>query len=480
MSYDQSEQAVPSQGRQTLRARLVLKMNTLMFRFTFWYVLSLLTVILCIGLFIIGNVSHYFIADTKLELLAVEQKLKSTLQDEMHADWNLIINELLYPEHVNYDVKIADAAGNTIAQSRGWDDNIRNEEIEVDLKWTDTIWWSWKGGLFFQDEVKWNQPNGEKGTIYIHVHLNAIERLLKIIVKVLLFTAIISGTLGTFLIYHITRRNLSPLFSITNAVRKMRNLPNLNQRIPIPVTPIELTNLARTINQLLDEHEELLEREMHFITNASHELRTPLTAFRGHVNLIKRWGNQNPVVLNQSIQALDQESQRMQRLIIQLLAVARHGKVSIKQDKVNLNILLEEVLRQLWKQEYEIVFQLHDEQPTYVTGDREQLRQVAVILIENAIRYTNPHGRIDIRIMQSKQHVCFSVADTGIGIPQAEQSKIFDRFYRVDKARSRVTGGTGLGLAIARQLVNNHHGTITVKSELGQGSTFTVCFPSPV
>lgn len=110
-------------------------------------------------------------------------------------------------------------------------------------------------------------------------------------------------------------------------------------------------------------------------------------------------------------------------------------------------------------------------------GDEDQLRQVAIILIENAIRYTNPGGWIRVEVARNQGRVCFSVADSGIGIPDDEIGNIFDRFYRVDKARSRATGGTGLGLSIAKQLVNNHHGSITVESRLGEGSTFTVCLP---
>ncbi|WP_072729937.1 cell wall metabolism sensor histidine kinase WalK [Paenibacillus sp. NAIST15-1] len=449
--------------------------NTLMFRFTIWYVLSLLAVILLIGICIMGAVTHLLLQDSKQELFAVERKLRESIQDGF-LEWQSLLDELLYPDHANYDVQIVSSDGRKLAQTRNWDEAFLAEQKNR-FRWFDTVQWNTDYGLFIRDEVIWNQTNGQVGRIYIHVQLHSIERILLIMTKVLVITALASSTAGSLLIYQITRRNLSPLFSIMNSIVQMKNSPNLRQRVHVPKTPVELTKLAERFNQLLDEHEELIEREMNFITNASHELRTPLTAFRGHVKLLKRWGNQNAEVLQKSLDSLDLESQRMQRLIVQLLTLARSGKSPSPKEQVNLTDIVREAIKQLWKSDSKISLRLHLNKAAYVHGDKEQLRQVAIILIENAIRYTNDLGWIEVAVYQEKENACLRVSDSGIGIPEEELDKIFDRFYRVDKARSRVTGGTGLGLPIAKELVEQHHGTIRVESTIGQGSTFIVCIP---
>ncbi|MBG9791985.1 histidine kinase [Paenibacillus dendritiformis] len=452
--------------------------DTLMFRTTMLYVLSLLGVIVWIGLFIMGTVSHTVIQDTRRELTAVELKLIDTLETPADKQYQDILDEMLYPDHANYYVQVIEASGRVLAQSRGWYEAYDTDQQEVKLNWVvDTLKWNAKSGLFFRDQLVWNPLGGGEGTIHIRVQLNNVERLLQIMVQVLFITGLISSTVGSLLIYHVTQRNLSPLFAITNAVRRIQDHPDLKHRIPLPDTPRELNDLARTLNHMLVQLGEQVDREKNFVSDASHELRTPLTAFRGYVKLLKRWGTSNPDVLNRSLEALDQESQRMQRLIAQLLTLARTGSITPSRERIDLSDTIHQAIHQLWTEDRGITLRVNLDKDAYVLGDGDQLRQVAIILIENAIRYTNPGGWIRVEVARNKESVCFSVADSGIGIPADEIGNVFDRFYRVDKARSRATGGTGLGLSIAKQLVNNHQGSIEVDSRLGEGSTFKVCLP---
>ncbi|WP_042227787.1 sensor histidine kinase [Paenibacillus popilliae] len=452
--------------------------NTLLFRTTLLYVLGLLGGIIWIGIFIMGTVSHSVIQDTRQELTAVELKFIDTLETPAGKLYQDILDEILYPDHANYYVQVIDASGRVLAQSRGWVEANDTNQQEVKLNWVvDTLKWNAKSGLFFRDQLVWKPLDGGVGTVHIRVQLNNVERLLHIMAQVLFITGLISSTVGSLLLYHVTQRNLSPLFAITNAVRRIQDDPDFKHRIPVPDTPQELNDLARTLNHMLMQLGEQVEREKNFVSDASHELRTPLTAFRGYVKLLKRWGTSNPDVLNRSIEALDQESQRMQRLITQLLALARTGSITPNRERIDLSETIHQAIHQLWGEERGITLHVNLDKDAFVLGDEDQLRQVAIILIENAIRYTNPGGWIRTEVARNRERVCFSVADSGIGIPADEVGNVFDRFYRVDKARSRATGGTGLGLSIAKQLVNHHQGSITVESRLGEGSTFTVCLP---
>ncbi|WP_152395555.1 HAMP domain-containing sensor histidine kinase [Paenibacillus guangzhouensis] len=450
--------------------------NTLMFRFTAWYVLSLLAIILFIGVCIIGAVSYFLIQDTKHELKAVEQKITDGLEETIE-DWQEMLDEILYPDHANYNVEIRNSKGIAVAHSRGWGVSPNaNDPDKVELTWLGPFQWNATQGLFLYDEY-FHHSNGHKMTIRIQVQLNNIAHMIGVMIKVLSITGIFSMIIGSLLIYHLTRRNMRPLFAIMDAMRGMSDSTDMKLRIPVPCTPKELSDLAQTINYLLDRLEDQIEREKSFVSNASHELRTPLTAFQGHVQLIQRWGKQDPSVLEQSIQALDQESRRMQRLTNQLLTLARTGNMIMKQDKVNLGNTVTDAIQPLWRGVTHKSLEEHVDPYVYVLGDEEQLRQIAIILFENAIRYTPDGGSITIRVGERNGEVLFTVADSGIGIPKDDLDKIFDRFYRVDKARSRETGGTGLGLSIAKELVQNHGGEITVSSTLGVGSTFQVTLP---
>ncbi|BAU28559.1 signal transduction histidine kinase [Aneurinibacillus soli] len=451
--------------------------NTLMFRFTVWYIVSLLAVVLLIGIMMTGTVSYFLFKNTKQEMEAIQYKLQIASQEDK-VNWQETLDELLYPDHANYFIEINDSTGKTVARSRGWEKDFNNEIQKTQRKWFKGLLWDDQDGLFFVDKKSWSQKNGQKGQMHIAVQLSNIENLLILIVKVLGLTTVVGALIGSFLIYHLTRRNMRPLLAITDAVDNMKHFPNLSKRIPVPEGPQELTNLSSTFNTMLQELERQFEREKGFIADASHELRTPLTALRGNLKLLKRRGKDNPEIFEKSIASMDEEGLRMQRLISQLLELARSDHVQTKKIKVNVATVIQDAVEETWQDSNGISLTCEVDERIFVLGDIDQLRQVTVILLENAKKYTNTGGSVKIFAQQKGDHVEVSVQDSGIGIPEEDIPKIFNRFYRVDKARSRKTGGTGLGLSIAKQLVELHNGAIDVQSVEGKGSIFTVYLTS--
>ncbi|MGM7700265.1 sensor histidine kinase [Pseudalkalibacillus sp. Hm43] len=274
-----------------------------------------------------------------------------------------------------------------------------------------------------------------------------------------------------------TKRKLQPLLSIIHSVKKVKSYADLKEPIAVPDTPKELNDLAESINILLHRLGKQLEREKSFIANASHELRTPLTSFNGYINLIKRWGKDQPDVLETSIAALDSENNRMKRLLDQLMTLAKSEQIETQFKTVDLVDICKAAIQHVWNSESGIELVENYENHVFVKGDEGFLSQVVIILLDNAQRYSSEGDTVKIQLRHSDGHVKMSIADSGPGIPLEDQERVFERFYRVDKGRSREMGGTGLGLAIAKELVELHGGEISLESELGEGSTFRVLLP---
>ena len=223
------------------------------------------------------------------------------------------------------------------------------------------------------------------------------------------------------------------------------------------------------------------ERQQRFVSDASHELRTPLAVLRANGELLQRHANDSIANNIDQVDAITAEAEAMTKLVDDLLLLARadEGEATIAREPVSLGAVAEELGRDMeaLATEHHITLRV-DAQPVQVEGDRHRLRQLGAILLDNAIKYTEPGGRVGLHCIQSGKWVEFSVTDTGPGIPDHLQSKIFDRFVRADAARTRATGGAGLGLAIAKWIAEAHGGRIAVESEPGAGTKFTVRLPA--
>ncbi len=225
-----------------------------------------------------------------------------------------------------------------------------------------------------------------------------------------------------------------------------------------------------------------MQQQKQFVGDVSHELRTPVAVIEGHLNLLERWGKDDPQVLEESIQASLQESKRMKHLIQEMLDLTRAEQVDLQYpDKTtDVNEVLNRTVNdmRMIHQDFTITYDDADLKPdTIVKIYRNHLEQILIILIDNAIKYSTDRKEILVAAATEEDKVKILVQDFGEGIAPDEQDKIFNRFYRVDKARTREKGGNGLGLAIAQKLVESYHGKISVSSTLGSGSKFMIEFP---
>ncbi|MBM3128733.1 MAG: HAMP domain-containing protein [Chloroflexi bacterium] len=295
----------------------------------------------------------------------------------------------------------------------------------------------------------------------------------------LLIAGIAAGLLfafgiGAVLAYHA----LAPIDRITQTAHTIARANDLTRRIEAKATRDEVGRLAATFNAMLGRIEELFRAQQRFVADVSHELRSPLTAIRGNLDLLRRGALDDPEARQETLAAIEAESARMQRLVQDLLLLAQaDAGVPIEKRVVELDTLLLDVFRQARLNAGNVKVSLGSEDQVQVIGDADRLKQLFLNLMDNAIKYTPSGGAVTLSFARENDWVRVAVADTGVGIPAQDLPKIFDRFYRVDKARSREKGGTGLGLAICKWIVDAHNGRIEAQSEVGKGSVFTVWLP---
>ena len=271
---------------------------------------------------------------------------------------------------------------------------------------------------------------------------------------------------------------LKPIQEITDMAATL-SANNLSNRINIAGTKNELKDLALVINNMLDRIERSYNSQKQFVSDASHELRTPIAVIQGYINMLDRWGKDDPAVLDESISAITQEMNSMKDLVESLLFLARH-------DKKTLMLEIEvfdpcEVAAAVHREAKLIssgyVFTLSPLEHCMIQADKNMVKQVLRVLCDNAVKYTPEGGQIRIGVQAAAEGCLLSVTDTGTGIKAEDLPKIFDRFYRSDSARTAQLSGHGLGLSIARIIVLAHGGKMNVRSKNGAGSTFIVQLP---
>ena len=279
--------------------------------------------------------------------------------------------------------------------------------------------------------------------------------------------------------YGLARRALAPVDRMVERARSI-NAEQLNARLPIDNPGDELGRLATIFNETFARLESSFERMRHFTADASHELRTPLTAIRS-VGEVGLRGRRDEAAYREIIGSMLEEADRLALLVDRLLMLSRAdtGQAKLSMDVVDIGALAEEVAEQLGvlAEEKGQSIQVHFDPVPHWVGDRVVLRQALLNLVDNAIKYTPAGGSIEVRVAHTDSGTTIDVSDTGPGIPEELQSRIFDRFYRVDRARSRENGGTGLGLAIAKWAVEVNGGQLTLESANGAGSRFRITLP---
>jgi heavy metal sensor kinase len=319
--------------------------------------------------------------------------------------------------------------------------------------------------------------------------LNTLLIILIITVPLALMVAILGGQF-------LAHKALKPVDNITQTARMITS-QNLNKRIDPPKVNDEISRLIETFNEMISRLDQSFRQIKQFSSDASHELKTPLTILKGEVEVMLR-KERTPQEYQQTLKSNLEEVNRMSQIVEDLLLLSKAdiGEIRLSKEDINLTEILTEVAAQmdmLARSRRLHLFTSNHHQEIHIFGDALRMRELLINLIENGIKYTEEGGSIHITLQKEypppvrnlsdwgegerEKFVKIIVTDTGIGIAKEDQERIFNRFFRVDKARSREQGGSGLGLSICKWIVEAHQGEIKVESELGKGSSFIVKLP---
>ncbi len=333
-------------------------------------------------------------------------------------------------------------------------------------------------GLIYRAKMEYTH-DGETVTLYffrtITAEVNLFENLDRILLMLDFFGILLSIGLG----YVMSRRVLTPIKTMNELAREIA-FEKMSGRIPISETEDELNQLAKTLNEMLDRLQGGINQQQKFVSDASHELRTPAAVIKGYIDFIETYGTADEALLKENLKVIGSEAQNMQALLENLLFLSRTDQHRQKLHKKDLD--LDDIVGDVMSKMKTVVkthnVTLEKNEPAKIFGDETTVRQMIRIFLDNAVKYTPEGGSIKVSSARDGKNILLKISDSGIGIAAENLEKIFDRFVRIDSEDLvSEANGSGLGLSIAKWIADRHGIKISVESELGRGTTFTLKIP---
>lgn len=314
-------------------------------------------------------------------------------------------------------------------------------------------------------------------TVIIH-SLEVYNRLVNSLYICALIFAIVATLITACVSYIFSSQITKPLITMSNKMTQIRR-NGFQEKLELSTNYVETDDLIDTFNEMMEQLEESFNQQRQFVEDASHELRTPLQIIQGHLNLIQRWGKKDPAVLEESLNTSLEEMTRITSLVEELLMLTKENNQIQTNEQVNVdvNAEIESRIKALEHLHTDYTFEFKpSHKPLKLRMNQHQFEQILVIFIDNAMKYDQIEKQIHIETRLKNNQLSIEITDHGVGIPKEDIDFIFDRFYRVDKSRSRKLGGNGLGLSIAQKIIEHNNGSISVESEVGEYTTFKIIF----
>lgn len=454
--------------------------NSVRLRLTFWYAAVLAVSLVAFALLVYYAAANVFYQRQDESLRSTAETVASAYMQELEEEESIpkanevVLAEMVFP---NRYVEVTDAKGEVVA----WSPNLTGRVLTIPA---DTL------ANARQRSIGFVAINGLRvavvplstktalGYAAVAEPLSVIDEGLRRLrrdffagVPLILLLASIGG-------YFLARKSLSPIALMDQQTRRI-TAENLSARLDVLNARDELGALATTINELLERLENSFQEQQRFVADASHELRTPLAVLRGATEVALSQ-SRSPDEYKASLALIQDEAERLSRIVEDLFLLARQplDRPVILKESVRLERIVVECARAARVLAARKNLQLTVDAETAVSlqGDHELLQRMILNLLDNAVKYTPAGGAVSIELTANNGDAQVRVRDNGIGIPTRDQPFVFNRFYRVDKARSRAMGGAGLGLSIVRRIAEAHGGSVSVESS-ESGSTFTVELP---
>ncbi|MDQ8734293.1 HAMP domain-containing histidine kinase [Paenibacillus sp. LHD-38] len=318
------------------------------------------------------------------------------------------------------------------------------------------------------------------GSVEIVKSLAQFEEMRKTISQVMFYFTLGAVVLSILVGWLLTRNVLKPLQAMAQTIRDISN-KGMQERMRPALNGDEISTLMIMFNDMMDQVEESFHQQSRFVEDASHELRTPVAIIEGHLSLLRRWGKEDPVILSDSLDASLHEFARLKGLVLELLALSRAEQNTHVLESLlkNPSKAIERIIDRfaLIHPDFSLETDLERIDVTSLKISNEHLEQILLIILDNAIKYSLHQKVLSVKAYVSEKQVHIEIIDYGMGIPAEDLPYVTDRFYRVDKARSRDQGGNGLGLAIAKRLIDRYQGTLAIRSEELSGTTVTIGLP---
>ncbi|HIW72075.1 MAG TPA: HAMP domain-containing histidine kinase [Candidatus Levilactobacillus faecigallinarum] len=388
---------------------------------------------------------------------------------------NAVITSLARDSQV---VTVYDTAGNLLFTSR----NIpAGRFTKVDRQTIRTQKGKSGDGLMGRSPIRTKQGNRLLGYVQVTDNLQDYHETQARLLQVVVVLGLIAALAAAILSYILASFLLRPMDAIRDTIHAVRDDPQTDQRVPVSKRNDELGDLTQLLNDMIDTTQRYIDQQQQFVEDVSHELRTPVAIIQGHMEMLDRWGKDDPEVLNESIQASLQETKRMKSLVQEMLDLQRAEQIEVTftNEVTDVSEVVTQVFDNFKMIHPDYVFILDDDVHRSIQSQiyRNHLEQILIILLDNAVKYSTTRKEVHLTYETDSRNVEIAVQDFGEGISQANRDRVFNRFYRVDKARSRTKGGNGLGLAIAKRLIEGYHGNIAIESAVGHGSVFRISLP---
>jgi heavy metal sensor kinase len=462
--------------------------RSIRFRLTLWYVLVLAAILLAFSVLVYFSLAHSLTRNIDATIRSQAEWTASFLEamsDEV--DIEELADELrersIEGEKELY-IQIRHGIGRVIYRSEQLDDHDLPASEEalrraLDGKSTLETIVDPKYGTLRLATVPVIEHRKMIYLVQVGTGFRGVQRAVHQLFFILIGSGLIALAVAVFGGLFLVRKALKPVDEITRTAQKIE-AENLSQRLEVPPTGDELSRLASTLNDMIDRLERSFRQVQQFTADASHELRTPLTVMRGQTEVALR-KDRTAQEYRQVLESNLEEMEWMSRIVENLLTLSRAdaGEIQLEIRPIQLADLIEDAYEECkaLARAKGIEVSLVKAKEVTIHGDELRLRQMLLNLIDNAVKYTPEGGRVWLSLEVEGEYAKLTVRDNGIGIPEEDLPRIFDRFYRVDKARSREMGGSGLGLSIVQWIVKAHGGRIEVTSKLGEGSCFTVWLP---